>query len=215
MHSFLKLFFVYSAIVVLIPVIAGIMRFKKLEHPIQYLAILVFADFSAEVITHIFYLLKLNNHFVWPFFISIEYGLIVWIYCFSLKPVLLAKVFIASIPIFTCFVFLNWIASGRIGLSVVPRFIESVVVLFLVLSFFYSTLKNLTTTHLERQPMFWLSTGLFIYFSGDIIIFIFSNYMLSYSEQFNTEVWFIHSILNIILYIFYTLAICTTPKKLN
>jgi len=213
MDSLLQNFLIYSFLAGLVPFSAAIFRYKKLQQPLKYLAILIFFDFGTEVITHIYFFLKSSNQFLWPAFIVIEFSLIMWIYRQQLLPMLIAKITPLLIPVFAIYTFTDWFYGKLAGLSAFPHFIEGVIILYTVLCYYYKTLKAPLIIHLERQPMFWLSTGLFIYFSVDSIIFIFSNYIQSFSLRFNSQIWFIHAIFNIVLYIFYTLAVCLNPKK--
>jgi len=212
MHSALQNFLIYSSFAVIVPFFAGIIRFRKLEQPLRYLAILIFFDFATEAAGHVLFFLKLSNQFLWPIFIPIEFGLLAWIYRYELRGMIVNRLIPLLIILFTVYVFVDWIKAKEGGLSAIPHFIEGVLILFFVLCYYYKNLKTVVM-HLERQPMFWLSTGLFIYFSADSVIFIFSNYIQAFSEHFNNQVWLIHALFNILLYVFYTLALCLTLKK--
>jgi hypothetical protein len=61
--------------------------------------------------------------------------------------------------------------------------------------------------------MFWVSTGLFIYFLGYVQIALFSNYLLRYSQQLNLTIWVIHALLYMLLYSCYSLALWMRPQK--
>jgi hypothetical protein len=213
MHTGLQTFLIYSSFAVIIPFAASALRISKLQQPLRYLAILIFFDFLSEVIIHTCFFLKINNNFLWPIFISIEFGLLSWIYKKELQPTLVARAITYLIPVFITYTLMNWFDNRHAGLSAIPHFIEGIIILFFVLCYYYKMLKTPVPLQLKHQPMFWLSTGLFIYFSIDSVIFIFSNYIQSFSQHFNNQVWFVHAIFNIILYIFYTLAICSTPEK--
>jgi hypothetical protein len=213
MRNALQNFLIYSSFVVIAPFLAAIIRFKKLEYPLRYLAILIFFDFFTEAAGHVLFFFKMNNHFLWPVFIPIEFGLLGWIYRLELRQMIIARLIPLLIVFFTAYVLIDWICAKQGGLSPVPHFIEGVLMLYFVLCYYYKNLKAPLVMHLERTRMFWLSTGLFIYFSADSIIFIFSNYLQSFSLHFFDQVWVIHAIFNVLLYVFYTLALCLTPKN--
>ena len=62
--------------------------------------------------------------------------------------------------------------------------------------------------------MFWVSTGLLIYFLGYLQIALFSNYLLQhYSVQFNRNVWAVHTLLSIVLHSCYCLALWMRPQR--
>ncbi|MBS7564773.1 hypothetical protein KHS38_10185 [Mucilaginibacter sp. Bleaf8] len=215
MNGVWQTFLIYSSVVVVVPFSAAIIQYKKMEQAWRSLAILIFFDFFTEAIGHILYFLKISNHFLWPIFIPVEFALLTWIYKFELKKMTVARLMPFVTLLFTIYVFVDWLMAPKGDLSALPHFTEGVLILLLVMCYYYKNLSTLIETHLERQPMFWLSTGLFIYFSANSVIFIFSNYIQSFSLHFFNLIWFTHSIFNVLLYIFYTLTVCLIPKKLN
>ena len=198
---------------VVLSAIAGLIRFKKLEPPLHILFWLIIVAVVTEVVSRVLWVQKISNLFLWPMYISAEFALIAWLYRYELKKMFLAKIIPVLAISFTAFTCITWLMGKSAIFQPLQRFIESIFVLSFVLMFFYQTIKDMAIVHLERMPMFWVSAGLFIYFTGDIFIFIFSNYILSYSKQFNMQTWAIHAVFNTVLYIFYTLALCINPKK--
>lgn len=213
MHNALQIFLIYSSFTVIIPFVAAVWRFSKIQPLLQYLAVLIFFDFLTEVISHVCFFLKINNNFLWPIFISIEFGLLSLVYRSALQPMFVTRIIAYVIPLFVTYALVNWLSEKRGRLSAMPHFLEGIVVLFLVLCYYYKMLRTSVPVHLRHEPIFWLSTGLFFYFSVDSVIFIFSNYIQSFSQHFNNQIWCIHAVFNIVLYVFYTLAICSTPEK--
>lgn len=92
------------------------------------------------------------------------------------------------------------------------RAIESIVLIALSLLFFYNVLKNLKVESLEREPMFWISAAILIYFSGNLITFILSNYALS-STDMSYTLWAIHAFLNILKNLLFAVALWVKPIK--
>lgn len=215
MNGASQTFLIYSSVVVIVPFLFAVMRFKKMEHAWRSLALLIFFDFLVEAISHVLYFLQISNHFLWPIFILIEFTLLARIYKSEFKKMAIGRFIPIVTLLFITYVIADWLMAPKDDLSAIPHFIEGVLILLLVLSYYYKNLNSLIDTQLERQPMFWLSTGLFIYFSANSVIFIFSNYIQMLSLQFFNLIWFTHSIFNILLYIFYTLTVCLIPKKLN
>lgn len=77
----------------------------------------------------------------------------------------------------------------------------------LALLFFRRALKLQQALHIERTPMFWFNAGHLIYFAGNLSVFAFSNFILEISNQLHEAVWGIHSVLLILLYISYSIAL--------
>ena len=197
-----------------IAMITGFLRYRKLERPLQLLLWLVVFGFMTDLLSRILWYYRINNLFLIILYIPVEFALLASIYRYELKGTRMARVIPWLIMLLGAYS-LYEILSGRAkGFSPEARFAEGFLILCFVLLYLSHTLRKLSTNHLEYAPMFWLSTGLFIYSACDIIIFIFSNYILSsYSEKFNLQLWDIHAILTIVLYLFYTLALWISPKK--
>jgi multisubunit Na+/H+ antiporter MnhB subunit len=215
MNGVSQTFLIYSSFVVIVPFLVAVVRFKKMDQVWRALALLIFFDFLAEAIGHVLYFLKISNHFLWPIFITIEFTLLARIYQSEFRKMAIGRFIPIVTLLFITYVIADWLMAPDGDLSAIPHFTEGVLILLLVMCYYYKNLSSLLETRLEHQPMFWLSTGLFIYFSANSVIFIFSNYIQMLSLQFFNLIWFTHAIFNILLYIFYTLTVCLIPKKLN
>jgi len=80
--------------------------------------------------------------------------------------------------------------------------------------YFWKLLSELQVRYLAKEPMFWVSTGLLVYFLGYLQIALFSNYLLQhYSLQFNRNVWAVHTLLSIVLHSCYCVALWMRPQK--
>lgn len=92
--------------------------------------------------------------------------------------------------------------------------LESALLLVLVALYFRKLLSELAIGHLERDPMFWLSTGLLIYSLGSIQISLFGNCLAQrYSAQLSSTVWLVQALLALILYSCYAPALWMRPQK--
>lgn len=62
---------------------------------------------------------------------------------------------------------------------------------------FYRFLQSLKN-NLLRTSLFWQNTGVFIYFTGNIMIFLMIDYLFSGDLEFSRTAWLIHNFLTII-----------------
>ncbi|MBA3683208.1 MAG: hypothetical protein H0W73_18890 [Bacteroidetes bacterium] len=77
--------------------------------------------------------------------------------------------------------------------------LESIIFIFYSISFFYYALKNLIFENLLSTPLFWLNTAILIYFSGNLILFVFSNYMAQTDPVKYGILWaVIHTFFNVL-----------------
>lgn len=196
-----------------IAVVVGGLRLSKLQPPLRYLWILVLFGFMTDLLSRILILLRLGNLFLSVIYIPVEFGLLATMYRHELSDSRTAKIIPFLTAGFAGYAFFEIITGKLQGFNREERFVEGFLILFFVIQYLYRVLKKLNIFHLEYAPMFWLSAGLIIYFPCDIIVFTFSEYIFSsYSTTFNLQLWDIHAILTMILYIFYTLTL-TIPQR--
>lgn len=99
----------------------------------------------------------------------------------------------------------GWI-QGWNALPSYPRTAEALLVCLLALYYFRYVFNERKVAHLDRSFWFWLSAGLLIYFSSNLLLFMFSNWLFSLENRFFLGVWSIHASLNFVLYGFYIIA---------
>lgn len=83
-------------------------------------------------------------------------------------------------------------------------------ILFTV-SFFMYLLNSLEVKQLEKSPMFWVSTGMLIYYSGNFLVWIGMN-LLTYNSDFFFSIYRISYGLTILLNCFFIIAIILKPN---
>ena len=94
------------------------------------------------------------------------------------------------------------------------RYSESILLILLSLTYFYKVFTELKVEKLWEEGMFWLSTGLLIYYSGTLILFLSSNYLLKFTPlSFTFLFYLVQSICHLALYLLFTLAIWKGRKK--
>ncbi|MEM6264816.1 MAG: hypothetical protein AAGI38_20050 [Bacteroidota bacterium] len=99
---------------------------------------------------------------------------------------------------------MNWVA----------RSVESCLVIGLTAHYYYLTALQLKVERLERTPMFWIATGLLLYFASTFMIMISNNYLVSRNLELVWWVmWGIHAFFGILKNVFFTLALWTRPTE--
>lgn len=204
----LACFLKYIFLLTLIPVICGMGYYSRLNKTAFYVWILVIVSFSIDILSRI--LIHYGQHTLLTtyFYVLLEFLIITLIFRLEFKsflsPYLLELLYMLFL-VFTCIDIL--LLQGFSSYNSYQRLIEYVLVLAYVLTYFYKLTKELKIARLEKEPLFLFSTGLLLYFSGSIFIFIFSNYLLSYSLELTDKIWTLHATFHIIFQLFNTIAI--------
>lgn len=198
----------YSSI---IPVIAGLINYKKLSPLFKRLfrIVLFFAvmEFAATFYKKAFG----NNLDLFHFFTIVEFALLFSMFASYLSigkrylfTAIAAFTLVAVIDMF----YVNTIATFN-------SFVKPIESLVLTLMAFYYYFTNLNTgpaTNIFRQPMFWFSTSVLIYFSVNFFTFLLMNLLIKNILNVNYWEYIIHCVTNIIAYMLYAMAFLSFRK---
>ena len=213
-YSIQQFILTVSVVPVGVACVVGIVRFGRLERTLRYLVGLVLIAAIIEAISRGLWLQKKSNMFLQPLDTGVEFGLLAWIYRRALWPSLASRVVPAVVVVFSLASLLSYAEPGGIvQFNPVQRFVESLLVLTLVLLYFNKLISEMRVVHLEREPLFWISTGLLIYFAGNILIFISSNYVMQHLRDSSVKIWAVHAVLYMVLHGFYSLSLCIRPRS--
>ncbi|WP_353722485.1 hypothetical protein [Dyadobacter sp. 676] len=204
-----QLIVLFTYLPVLVAALMASLHYRSAESAVKLLCGLIFFALFIESISRIFWFFRVSNLFLWPIYITVEFGLLTWMYSLVLGQKWLNAARGWMIGGFTAIVLVREL--GQHGQSVwidnAGRSIESVIVIFLALAYFYKVFQELKVQNLLLEPFFWVSAGLLLFFSGNFLIFIFMNFILLYSKNLNDQIWVIHALMNYMLYITYAIAL--------
>lgn len=195
--------------------VMAVIRFRYANRPVRLLCALIFFALFIESISRILWFFKISNLFLWPVYILVELGLLLWIYSIILENRFLRK---AGPWLMLGFLVLvisrELVQAGRsVWIDNAGRMAESIMVIAFTIAYFYKIFYELKIPSLWREPFFWVSSGLLLFFSGNFLIFISLNFILLYSKGLNDQIWVIHAFLNYLLYSIYTFALWVSPTK--
>lgn len=195
--------------------ISGLLRFRHLPLSLRFLAALAIFELPLDLLGFGLMLARRNNLFLMPIYTIGELTLLALLYSYTLRSAPYSRALPWVVGIFVLYV----VADSLLGPGVhwfrpAQQVVESLLVLGMVALYFRKLLSELRVKSLEREPMFWVSTGLVLYFLGYLQIALFSNYLLHhYSAQFNRHVWAVQMLLAIVLQSCYSLALWIRPPR--
>lgn len=203
----------FSTIPLAAACVVGLVRYRRLEQMRRYL---VWLSWLALLITAIAAWLAHQhrpNLFLAPIDTAIEFTLLGLMYRLALRPLAVARYVPAGIGLFLLGTALTYTPRlDTTEFSPVQHFIESIVLLGLALLYFRQLLQPpITLAPLEREPMFWISAGVVLYFAGNSLIFLTSNLTLWHSRELSISVWAIHALLYSFLNCFYLVGLSLRP----
>ncbi len=194
--------------------IISILRFKYLTTAVRYLAGLIWFGLLLELVSDMLHSRHIPNLFLGPLDSAAAVLLLSLVYRRALQSAEFTRVqpWLAG-------AFVLYAGVSGLLLPETTRFkpllqvVECLLVLLLVVLYFRKLLNELVVQQLTHDPMFWVSTGLLLYYLGKLQISLFSNYMMQYSKQFNLAVWTVHALLLAVMYSCFCVALWMRPQK--
>jgi uncharacterized membrane protein YjjB (DUF3815 family) len=209
-----RFIFYFSIVPLVVACLIGVVRYQRLDKTRRYLVWLSLLALLVSIVSMWLAYHKRPNLFLAPLDTAIEFTLLALMYRRTLRPVAVVRYLPAAIGLFLLGTALSYQPLlNTIEFSPIQHVTESVMVLVLVLLYFRHKLKlPMSLAPLEHEPMFWISAGLLLYFSGSIFIFLSSNAVLNLSQELSRNVWAIHALLYSFLNGFYVVALSVDPR---
>jgi hypothetical protein len=207
----IMLFLEYGPLVlVFVAGLVGALRFKHLDPALRCLAGLAFFELFIELLSRS----VTPNLFLFPADTMVEFGLLAWMYRRVFWPSALSRWLPAVVVIFGASSLVSYAEPATLlQFNTMQRLVESVLILGLVLLYFYKVIRELVIVRLEREPLFWVSVGLLLYFAGNVFIFVSSNYVIRQSTALSMRLWNTHAVLYMVLYGLYAWALWISPSS--
>ncbi len=200
-------------VTLLVSSLIALYHFKKLPGHLQLFSILILSTFAVEFIGY--FLVRTNNAWMFNIFTVIEFVLYLSIFRHiihsnSQKKLLLALTIsyvVASLA--NMLFFQGFFKFNNYSYSYGCMLVCAAVVMYFFQLLHYSNPQPLT--HL---PMFWIGTGLLIYYACNFFYMGLVNYLISVSLELATELFTLIAVLNIIMYSLFSAGIvCSITQR--
>lgn len=203
----------FSVYTIFLPATVAFFRIKNGNRQQKILSVLIFVSVLIEVLALLIgQVFHKNNLPLLHIFTVLEFSILVFLFHKPLSSFFPKNSVWIWIGGFFLFSLGNSLFIESIfQFNAIAKGVESILCIILALLYFYQTLKTLEVRHLEYHPLFWISSGMLIYFSASLFMFIYSNYILV-SESISFTIWGIHAFLSIVLNLFYFAALWVKPK---
>lgn len=181
---------------------AGITLFRGKKFPQQLLPLLIYAWLAAvfEIGGLILNKLSVNNLVLIHVFTILELTTLLFMYYFLFENKWLKWFMLPATICFALFAiwYMLYADDGPLGMNSLPRSVEATILIVCSVSYFLKLIRDMQVDNLMKLPMFWINTGVLLYFSGNLFLFTFSDFLLGPALKHFYEFWAMHSCLNII-----------------
>ena len=205
----------FSSVPLVVACLVGLVQYRRYEATRRYLVWLSWLALLVTAVAMWFQHQHRPNLFLAPIDAAIEFTLLGLMYRQALWPLAVARYLPVCIGLFVVGTALtSWPQPGTVEFSPIQHFTESVAMVTLVVLYYRRILnaRPVSLAPLEREPMFWISAGVLLYFSANSLIFLTSNFLLLHYRELSKSVWAIHALLYSFLNGFYIVALCLPPR---
>lgn len=203
-----KLIISFATYFIAVPMLVGLFRFRHLGGAMKAMACYAFLGGVVQFSSSYLNAQKLNNLWLLHLYTPMEFACIVWFYSQVLHGFLKKSVFVGLSLGFAVLSALNSAFLQDIDtFNTYARSLEGILVIVLCLLWCYRTLEEMKIKRLEDDPVFWVNTGFLLYFSGNVLLFAFSNYIVGINRALNLYIWAFHALFSILVYFFITIGL--------
>lgn len=189
---------VISGFCSLIPLTLGLINFKTRLPFLFPFYILIILSLITDVTSEYLLMNEKNNLFLFRLFTALEFTLIISSYYIFYKELKYKQVLLLLIPVFISIAFLDWFVNGMNSFDNYATATEALILTTVSLVSFYLIIKHSFFTNPLLEPFFWINSSVLLYFGGNLVLFIFNNYLLKNKTSGFMAMWTIHSCLNIL-----------------
>lgn len=203
-----KLVISIATFFVVVPFVVAILRYKQLGTAMKIMACYILLSAVIQFYSSYESAQKHNNLWLLHYYTPMEFACICWLYGHVLQGYVKTGVFWVLGLGFSILSTLNSCFLQDIDtFNTYARSLEGILVIILCLSWCFRTLSEMKIKHLEQDPVFWVNTGFLLYFSGNVLLFAFSNYIININRALNLYIWAFHALFSILLYFFITIGL--------
>jgi hypothetical protein len=192
-------------------VLIALLRFRYLHGAMKTMAYYAFLGGTVQCYASYLSNNKINNLYLLHLYTPLEFACILWFYSILLRGFIPQKVFLYLAFGFVTFSALNSLFIQDLKtFNTYARSLEGVLVIVLSLLWFYQTLIEMKIKKLEEEPVFWVNAGFLLYFSGNVLLFAFSNYIMNINNSLNSYIWAFHALFSILVYLLIAVGLWKT-----
>lgn len=202
---------------ILISTIWSALNFRHLRFEFRVLSIFIFISATTQVICELLALNKINNIPVSHAYTVLSFWVLTRFYQEILRSFIPVRWFtILKLGFIMLAVVSAFFWQPLLTYNSIPISVQAVAVTILALSTFILSVNNDMNAHLLSilSSLNWINSGIFIYFSGNLILFYNGEAIMhAISEKWTMYTWLVHSVLTFTFYCFLFIGLWKSPKK--
>lgn len=124
----------------------------------------------------------------------------------------LKRTFIFINILYFIFSLVNLLFLQKSSLHSYSQTLQSIIILFLCIIFYFKLLKELPTQQIQKLPLFWIVSGFFFSYAGKLVIYAITHYMIAMGDDF-VLISIFHVSLTLIAYLIMAVGVWLNYKQ--
>ncbi len=207
--------FNYGPWIIIAPFLLSVVRYKRLSKALKIMTWYLVLSVVTQAVSLLLWKESINNLPLLHVFTVLEFCLLFAWYAVQSKS-FLPRIWLFGMPVlFLLFALLDaFVLESLHSFNIYTRSLEAFIFIGCSVHWFIRsiTLESKVVTG-EQQALNYMNAGFFIYFSGSLILFAFSNYINHLGRSLLMNIWTLHSLLLIVLYLFILTGFWKTNRK--
>ena len=207
--------FNYGPWIIIAPFLVSVVRYNRLSRALKIIAWYLMLSVVTQVVSLFLWKKSINNLPVLHVFTVLEFFLLFAYYSFQSKPLLTRFWFYLILVLFLLFALLDaFVLENLQSFNIYTRSLEAFIFIGCSVHWFIRSLTiESKVIFPEQNALKYMNAGFFIYFSGSLILFAFSNYINHLGRPLLMNIWTLHTLLLIVLYLFIFTGFCKINRK--
>ena len=175
-----------------------LIRYKAKQDYIKLLGLMLLASVIATAGQFLLFEIKITPNYASSIYYILELPMLATIYYLATNKTIPRTSVIIISGAYVVLGFWNLFFLQKNGINSYTLVMESIIIIFYALYYFYWLIEKLPTTQLHRLPMFWLNSAWIFFFSGNLFFFAFISYLVNVEKNDLLVYWTLHNILKAI-----------------
>lgn len=205
-----ELFFKIAPWIILVPSYISIKNSNTLPKEFKCITLYLIVSVLTQLLSLILWTQKINNLPLLHIYTLVEFFLLL-IFYYKILSAFIPKLFfyLLTILFITTASFDSLVIEGFFAFNTYTRSFEAFVFILFALIWFLKILSEENESPQINLPSLkYINAGFFIYFSGSIVLFSFSNYINQLGHALSMNIWTLHTLLLFTLYILISIGLC-------
>ncbi len=209
-----SIFFEYATLILLLPLLLAIVGVKQYPLHLKIIFYYLILASVTQAASFAFWKQRINNYPILHVYTIIEYLLLLWFYSVILSDFIPRGAFAVLAVAFPAFALIDSFYIEHIyTFNTYGRSLEALIFIFLSISWFVKIVAEDEKTRQLSRAINYINSGFLIYFAGSIAMFSYSSYVEQMTVSHRINVWTIHTILAVQLYILIAVGLWKARTK--